>query len=233
MNQKLELVSWRFLGGSVEIDKSVDPPEAVMGEVMDARTLLFQPYPGILPNISRQFCKASNEFNKAKRGWINVPLHASGLRMMAIYFVYQRSRAFWNGLEMVYEPTPGNTKAICHLMAYEPEQLWSLWPKLPQQSGGAVDIVAISATEWDGKSAALNFPRLEEDGLYTGVVPVRWKSFVHVLRNGHATQEVRHAAGERKRRLKTAVEDVGMRVKGVMGEGVAAAKDWMKKKLKH
>lgn len=177
MNQ-FKSVSWRFLGGSVEIDKSVDPPNDVVNEVLAARSLLFQPYPGILPNIFRQFCQAAADFDLRKRAWIDVPLRKSGYRMLAIYFVYQRSRSFWNGLEMVYEPTDENTRAVSNLMAYDPEKLWDFWQQLSRASGGAVSVQEMPGACWDGQSAALNFPLPGQDRLYTGRVPENWEEFV-------------------------------------------------------
>lgn len=177
MNQ-FKFVSWRFLGGSVEIDKSVDPPDDVVNEVLAARSLLFQPYPGILPNIFKQFCQASADFNHRKKSWIDVPLRKSGYRMLAIYFVYQRSRSFWNGLEMVYEPTDENTRAVSHLMAYDPGKLWDFWQQLSRASGDSVSVQEMPGACWDGQSAALNFPLPGQDRLYTGRVPENWEEFV-------------------------------------------------------
>lgn len=178
MKCELQVVSWSFLGGSEWIDQSLVPPDDIRAEVEEARGLLFRGYPRILPNLSGQFCPAARAFDAQRKAWIDVPLRQSGLRMLAVYFVYQSSRSFWNGLELVYEPTEQNNRAVSHLMAYSPSQFWELWQKLPRTSGGIVVIEEAPGAKRREQAEALNFPLPGRDSLYSGKIPEDWMPFV-------------------------------------------------------
>lgn len=176
MSLELKLVSWRFLGGSEKIERFVEPPVLYREEVYRARKLLFRGYPRILPNIPDQYCRTAQEFTKYGTGWIDVPLRGCGLRMLAIYFVYRQSRAFWNGLEIVYEPAGDYRRVLGYLMAYSPEQLWSFVMQLCGSNTCPALIQEVAGASWDGHSAACHF--LLPDRLYTGRVPEAWEEFV-------------------------------------------------------
>lgn len=178
MKFELQVVSWRFLGGSEWIEQATVPPSDIREEVEEARSLLFRGYPRILPNLSGQFCPAARAFQARGKAWIDVPLRQSGLRMLAIYFVYQSSRSFWNGLELVYEPTGQNSEAVSHLMAYTPAKQWELWQILPHNSGEIVSIWEAPGARRREQAEAFNFPLRGQDSLYSGVVPEDWMSFV-------------------------------------------------------
>lgn len=179
---ELHFISWRFVGGSEMIDKSVDPPLSICEEVRLARELLFRPYPRILPNIPDQYCRTAQEFARIhQRAWINVPLRGCGMRMLALYFVYRQSRRFWNGFELVYEPTEENQRAVSNLLEYNPEQLWHFCISLQTGKRSEVSVATVEGASWDGCPAACHF--LFPDKFYSGPVPADWENFVRPRQN--------------------------------------------------
>ena len=178
MSLEMEITSWRFLGGSEWIEEHVDPPEGVRYEVESARKRLFRGYPRILPNLRDQFCAAARKFNALGKAWITVPLKQSGLQMLAVYFVYEQSRSFWNGLEIVYKPSPENQRAVSNLLAYAPEQLWAFCQSLIKERGMSATIQLMPEACGVGERAALNFPLPDKNELFTGDIPEEWEEFV-------------------------------------------------------
>ena len=178
MSLKMEITSWRFLGGSEWIDEQTYPPEEVRQEVESARKRLFRGYPRILPNLRDQFCAAARKFNALGKAWITVPLRQSGLQMLAVYFVYEQSRSFWNGLEIVYKPSPENQRAVSNLLAYAPGQLWAFCQGLIKERGTSANIQAMPGAYPVEGRAAFNFPLPDKNELFTGEIPEAWEDFV-------------------------------------------------------
>ncbi len=173
-----------FEGGSTRRHYAWCESESLQQELEAVTLHVRQPYPLLVPQVSRHAELMALLPPGQGVLWSDVPLARSGKRLLTACYREQVGRAFWNAFSFVYTPSAEVLPLVRQLMEYGPET----WSRLAQahdaDSRELSPIFAISildkgrqlAASWDAEGAwVMHFPAQGTPGtLLDGRVPEPW-----------------------------------------------------------
>ncbi len=173
-----------FEGGSTRRHYAWCESESLQQELEAVTLHVRQPYPLLVPQVSRHAELMALLPPGQGVLWSDVPLARSGKRLLTACYREQVGRAFWNAFSFVYTPSAEVLPLVRQLMEYGPEA----WSRLAQahdaDSRELSPIFAISildkgrqlAASWDAEGAwVMHFPAQGTPGtLLDGRVPEPW-----------------------------------------------------------